>query len=122
MCSTRRPSGSAPTQRRFRTPPSSNGRGCPRPIESLPRPDHLFRLRDKLGEQLIFSLDLKNGRPLADPRAWGTENAWDVARHAAEMGIRQVIVLDLAQVGTFAGVGTDALIAERRADEYGSSR
>ncbi len=77
-------------------------------LESLPGPE---LLRDALAafgpEQVIFSLDLKNGRPLGDLRAWPLlDGAMDVTSHVIEQGVRRLIVLDLARVGRGQGAGT----------------
>jgi phosphoribosylformimino-5-aminoimidazole carboxamide ribotide isomerase len=77
-------------------------------LESLPGPKLLRDAIDALGpEQVIFSLDLKNGRPLGDARAWSTpEEAEGVVLQAVEQGARRIIVLDLARVGEGQGAGT----------------
>jgi HisA/HisF family protein len=59
-------------------------------------------------ERAVFSLDLRDGQPISgtntDPLA--------VADHVIAAGARQLIVLDLARVGTGGGPGTEAICAE----------
>jgi phosphoribosylformimino-5-aminoimidazole carboxamide ribotide isomerase len=62
-----------------------------------------------LDDSVVFSLDLKAGVPLAwsdDPRT--------IIATAVERGVRSMIVLDLARVGTGLGAGTDELLAWMR--------
>jgi phosphoribosylformimino-5-aminoimidazole carboxamide ribotide isomerase len=59
----------------------------------------------------MFSLDLKGGLPLADRQAWGEADAWAVAERAVGLGVRRLLVLDLARVGEGSGPGTEALCA-----------
>jgi hypothetical protein len=65
-------------------------------------------------ERLIFSLDLKLGQPLGNSAGWRGLDAWGIARTALEIGVRRMIVLDLARVGMDGGVGTENLC--RRCD------
>jgi phosphoribosylformimino-5-aminoimidazole carboxamide ribotide isomerase len=58
---------------------------------------------------LTFSLDLRDGRPLGDCTTWKTNDPLLIAERAIAAGIRRIIVLDLARVGTNDGTGTDAL-------------
>jgi phosphoribosylformimino-5-aminoimidazole carboxamide ribotide isomerase len=51
---------------------------------------------------LVFSLDLKHGLPLAGP-GFVTLDAFDCARLAYDLGLRRLIVLDIAAVGTQGG-------------------
>jgi phosphoribosylformimino-5-aminoimidazole carboxamide ribotide isomerase len=66
------------------------------------------------GERRVaFSIDLKLGRLLGDWRAWGLEgdqDALSLARRVVALGLRTLIVLDLARVGTGTGSGTESLL------------
>lgn len=74
-------------------------------LESCPSPAVLREiLRTVPHHRVTFSLDLKNGVPLAGP-AWGT-SAEEIARTVLAVGITQLIVLDLAGVGVGQGVPT----------------
>jgi phosphoribosylformimino-5-aminoimidazole carboxamide ribotide isomerase len=61
-------------------------------------------LEDVDRERIAFSLDLMNGRPIAAPD-WPVSPI-DIASIAVEAGIRNLIVLDLAAVGTGEGCPT----------------
>ena len=57
-----------------------------------------------------ISLDLKAGLPLGRVELWPSAEPWAIAAHAIEaLGLRRLIVLDLANVGVGAGVGTEGL-------------
>ena len=75
-------------------------------LETIER-DGLPECVRRLGpERVVFSLDLKAGTPLG----WGVSlDPMEVARIAHEAGVRKMIVLDLAAVGTSAGTGTEKL-------------
>jgi len=79
-------------------------------LETLHGPDVLRALCDQYGgERVIFSLDLKGGRPLGEVAAWQAADAWSIAAQAVGCGVRRLIVLDLARVGVGEGLGTEAL-------------
>jgi phosphoribosylformimino-5-aminoimidazole carboxamide ribotide isomerase len=70
--------------------------------------------------RVAFSIDLKHGRLLGDWRGWGLEGERDVlmlARRVVGIGVRTLVVLDLAQVGTGCGAGTENLLRAIR-DEF----
>ena len=79
-------------------------------LESLAGPESLRGAIGALGaDRIILSLDLKNGRPLGNPQTWKLRDHRDattLVATAVELGIRRLIVLDLARVGEGQGVGT----------------
>jgi phosphoribosylformimino-5-aminoimidazole carboxamide ribotide isomerase len=78
-------------------------------LETVAGPQELAEICRQLGpDRLLFSLDLKEGRPLAATGTWGDE-PWSIASQAVETGVRRLIVLDLARVGGGGGTGTEAL-------------
>ena len=81
--------------------------------ETLPGSDALDRLLAEVPE-LVLSIDLRDGRALSpDPRVAGLP-APDVVARLHHAALREVIVLDLARVGS--GAGPDVgLIAELHA-------
>ena len=82
-------------------------------LESCLSPSDLQGIVDALSpERVVFSLDLKGGIPLAAPD-WGTDPA-AIAALVISCGITQLIVLDLAAVGTGYGVPTIALCQKLR--------
>jgi phosphoribosylformimino-5-aminoimidazole carboxamide ribotide isomerase len=64
-------------------------------------------------ERLAFSLDLRAGRPHVAPGAvWSADDPLGLAFEAIRLGLRRLIVLDLARVGTARGVGSLPLVAD----------
>jgi phosphoribosylformimino-5-aminoimidazole carboxamide ribotide isomerase len=59
----------------------------------------------------VFSLDLREGRPLAGP-GWAGAGPFEIASQTLEGGVRRLLVLDLARVGVGAGTGTEDLCAQ----------
>src|SRR5205823_10028742 len=82
-------------------------------LESLVHPADLDQIVRRLGPaRAVFSLDLKEGKPLTAVDAWHTDDPFVIAEQAIEkMGVRRLIVLDLARVGVNAGAGTEQLCA-----------
>ena len=63
------------------------------------------------GSRIAFSLDLRGGEPLLSHGSdWIPADAEAIAARAIEVGVRRMIVLDLARVGMSSGVGTLDLI------------
>jgi phosphoribosylformimino-5-aminoimidazole carboxamide ribotide isomerase len=77
-------------------------------LETIAGLDLLARLRERCGERLVFSLDLKGGRPLAGTTHWPSD-PWAIAEAAVNVGVTRLLVLDLAQVGEGRGTGTEDL-------------
>jgi len=79
-------------------------------LETWPGPDQLARLAERLGgERVVFSLDMKSGKPFGDLSGWPAREPYDIAVCAVEAGAGELIVLDLAQVGANAGLSTENL-------------
>ncbi len=79
-------------------------------LETVPSPDSLAAMMKVVGiERLVFSLDLKTGKPLTTSAAWRDLEALQIAETAIDLGIQRMIVLDLASVGMGAGVSTESL-------------
>jgi phosphoribosylformimino-5-aminoimidazole carboxamide ribotide isomerase len=80
-------------------------------LESIVGPLELQRIAVNTGvERTVFSLDLKAGQPLGNLDGWPGQRTIDILQHTIEtLGIRRVIVLDLANVGVGEGVSTEAL-------------
>lgn len=84
-------------------------------LESLPDPDTLTKLLSAVGpDRLIFSLDLKSGRPLTAAPPWQNLTPMQIAVVALRLGVRRMIVLDLAAVGMGHGVGTESICRDLR--------
>jgi phosphoribosylformimino-5-aminoimidazole carboxamide ribotide isomerase len=108
-------------------------------LETLAGPDALREMCDRIGpRRVVFSLDLKDGKPLGNLGPWGNSRAsgigathtadaganksqvilapaLDIAARAIACGVRRMIVLDLGQVGIGQGVGTLELCGAIRA-------
>jgi phosphoribosylformimino-5-aminoimidazole carboxamide ribotide isomerase len=79
-------------------------------LETVAGPQCLGDICHRIGsERVIFSLDLKDGLPLGNLSPWHQPDAWSIANEAIALGVRRLIVLDLARVGVHAGTGTEDL-------------
>ena len=81
-------------------------------LESVRGPSELARIVDRSGpDRLIFSLDLYEGRArIARGSDWPCQDPLDIASEVIEQGIRRLILLDIARVGTGRGAGTQELL------------
>jgi phosphoribosylformimino-5-aminoimidazole carboxamide ribotide isomerase len=80
-------------------------------LETVAGPHALGEVASELGERAVFSLDLRDGAPLGGKGTWEGADAWSVAAQAVRLGVRRLLVLDLARVGIGAGTGTEVLCA-----------
>jgi phosphoribosylformimino-5-aminoimidazole carboxamide ribotide isomerase len=79
-------------------------------LETIDGPDVLGQVCRQIGfERIFFSLDLKDGRPLGNLSAWTSPEPFAIAEQAIGLGIRRLILLDLARVGMGEGTGTEPL-------------
>ncbi len=85
-------------------------------LESLTSPRDLAGVLERMGvDRTIFSLDLFDGRPRIAPAAeWMTDDPIAIADRAIAEGVRRLILLDLARVGTGRGPGSHRLLVEIR--------
>jgi phosphoribosylformimino-5-aminoimidazole carboxamide ribotide isomerase len=84
-------------------------------LETLESPADLSPLIERHGSgRILFSLDLRDGRPLASAPEWSSAEPFKIARLAIEVGCRQLIVLDIAGVGMNGGVPTLPLCEQIR--------
>lgn len=60
-------------------------------------------------DRVVVSLDLKNGKVLAQPSFLGPNEPLQLLREFKNMGVGQVIILDLSRVGSGEGVETEFL-------------
>jgi phosphoribosylformimino-5-aminoimidazole carboxamide ribotide isomerase len=67
--------------------------------------------------EIIFSLDLKDGRALSRTESWKTTDPFAIAAEAIGNGVRRLLILDLTRVGMGQGTGTEG-ICQRLADAY----
>jgi phosphoribosylformimino-5-aminoimidazole carboxamide ribotide isomerase len=79
-------------------------------LETLGGPDVLAKLCQAHGSgRIVFSLDLREGKPLGMTRAWNSDGPRGIAGQAYHCGARRMIVLDLSRVGVSDGTGTEEL-------------
>jgi phosphoribosylformimino-5-aminoimidazole carboxamide ribotide isomerase len=64
-------------------------------------------------DRLVLSLDLRDGLPVMGG-GWGTTDPFDIARAAVAIGLRRLLLLDLARVGTGRGTGALTLLGRLR--------
>lgn len=81
-------------------------------LETLLSPRALAEIVHCAGaERVVFSLDLDQGRPrMAAPAAWPSHDPLAIAELAADHGVRRMLLLDLARVGTGAGLASIELM------------
>lgn len=73
-------------------------------LETLAGAEVLAALVDRLGpDRIVFSLDLRDGSPMARGPAW-PEGAAAIARAAVEAGVRRLLLLDVGRVGGGSGL------------------
>ncbi len=85
------------------------------PLESATDAEVLAAAACMLGEQGVFSLDLRAGRPVTAIAAWQDYSAEQIAACAVEAGFQSMIVLDVAAVGIGGGPSTTGLCRELHA-------
>ncbi len=87
-------------------------------LETIVGPDVLKSTCRELGkDRIIFSLDLKDGRPLGQLTSWKQPDIYAIAAQAIESGIRRLLILDLMRVGMGQGPGTET-ICRKLTDDY----
>ena len=86
-------------------------------LESVAGPAALGAIIERIGpDRAMFSLDLDEGKPrIAPGAAWLSDDPQGIASRAIELGIRSLILLDLARVGMDRGIGTEPLLTWLRA-------
>jgi phosphoribosylformimino-5-aminoimidazole carboxamide ribotide isomerase len=85
-------------------------------LETLPSFGALRDIVDVVGpEAAAFSLDLRDGRPMAANATLGGMTSDAIARQAAASGVSALILLDVARVGSGRGLDLPLLEAARRA-------
>jgi phosphoribosylformimino-5-aminoimidazole carboxamide ribotide isomerase len=81
-------------------------------LETVAGPAILRQLCHDHAEQVVFSLDLRDGAPLGRRGAWKRPDARSIAKQAIESGVQRLLLLDVARVGISAGMGTEILAKE----------
>jgi phosphoribosylformimino-5-aminoimidazole carboxamide ribotide isomerase len=84
-------------------------------LETMPGFELLHAIVQRLGaDRVAFSLDLRNGAPLASAAPLRAMEPREIARRAVDAGAETVIVLDLARVGSSGGAD-DVMMRDMRA-------
>jgi phosphoribosylformimino-5-aminoimidazole carboxamide ribotide isomerase len=79
-------------------------------LETWPGPNELAQLcRLQGSDKVTFSLDLLQGAAMGNLDSWGSADPFEIGCRAVEAGVRELIVLDIAQVGMGEGVTTISL-------------
>lgn len=89
-------------------------------LETIAELDELGRAVNRYGpRRVLFSLDLRAGRPMGDPRRLGCSDdpALIAERVFMIQGIRQILVLDVARVGSGRGIARSDLARRMAADD-----
>ena len=82
-------------------------------LETWPLLSSLEMLLSTAGEEnIIFSLDMKDGRPVSKFRDMTNDDPADIGACVLEAGVREMIVLDLGSVGMKSGLPTLELCRE----------
>ena len=86
-------------------------------LETLPSFETLTEIVHVVGEQRVaFSLDLRDGVPIVPPTvAHVASSVTEIVQRVQDAGAGAIIVLDLARVGTGAGIDLELIAAARRA-------
>jgi phosphoribosylformimino-5-aminoimidazole carboxamide ribotide isomerase len=83
-------------------------------LETLASMDALRRMCADGSEDIVFSLDLREGRPVARSVS-GTYTPEEIAKRAEAAGVQTMIVLDVARVGVGRGCDLVTIAAVRAA-------
>ena len=78
-------------------------------LESCPDPEVLAKIVAANPGAITFSLDLQRGCPMVPTDSTWLPEPLEIARQVVECGVTRIIVLDLADVGTSSGGGTQEL-------------
>jgi phosphoribosylformimino-5-aminoimidazole carboxamide ribotide isomerase len=79
-------------------------------LETLPSFHVLKAIVEGCGrERVVFSLDLRDGQPVAMATELVTQRPEDLAARAADTGVGAMVVIDLARVGSGAGIDLEGL-------------
>ena len=81
-------------------------------LETVRGPGGLCEILEGCGpDRVTFSLDLREGKPIIPQGVdWGTLDPRSIVGKAAKCGVRSVILLDVARVGTGRGSGSVELL------------
>jgi phosphoribosylformimino-5-aminoimidazole carboxamide ribotide isomerase len=79
-------------------------------LETISGPQVLGDICAQLSsKRVVFSLDMKDGEILGRAARWQANEPRLIALQAIQLGVRRLLLLDLARVGMGAGTGTEQL-------------
>jgi phosphoribosylformimino-5-aminoimidazole carboxamide ribotide isomerase len=82
-------------------------------LETISGPEVLGAICAQLGsKRVVFSLDMKDGEILGRAARWQASEPRLIALQAIQLGVRRLLLLDLARVGMGGGTGTEQLCKE----------
>jgi len=82
-------------------------------LETISGPQVLAGICPQLGsKRVVFSLDMKDGEILGRAARWQASEPRLIALQAIQLGVRRLLLLDLARVGMGGGTGTEQLCKE----------
>ena len=82
-------------------------------LETISGPEVLGAICARLGSnRVVFSLDMKDGAAFGSVAKWQASDARLIAFQAIKVGVRRLLLLDLARVGMGGGTGTEQLCQE----------
>lgn len=84
-------------------------------LETVAGPAVVAAVIARHGDRVVFSLDLRDGVPIRSATTWRGTDPRSITDEAVGLGVRRLLVLDLARVGVGEGTGTEALLAELHA-------
>jgi phosphoribosylformimino-5-aminoimidazole carboxamide ribotide isomerase len=79
-------------------------------LETMAGPAALAAIAAAWPERTVFSLDLRAGRPIT-ATSWQGNTPRAIANEAIALGVRRLLILDLARIGGGQGTGTESLLA-----------
>lgn len=83
--------------------------------ETLQSRSDLSILLDRWGvDRLVFSLDLREGKPVTQSTDWRGVNALEMMDDVYALGVRNILFLDLVRVGSGREIGTESLVKVAR--------
>ena len=92
-------------------------------LETLRGPAALAEILHRIDPaRIVFSLDLRGGRLIiANGASWASANPENLVEEVMSIGVRRILLLDLAQVGRSQGTGT-RLLLDRLVTRYATAR
>jgi phosphoribosylformimino-5-aminoimidazole carboxamide ribotide isomerase len=85
-------------------------------LETVTGPTGLAEILAEQPDRCLFSLDLRDGQPLGILDGWKQPTARGIAEESIRLGVKRLLVLDLARVGVGGGTGTEELCRTLIAD------